>query len=625
MRKIFTYMLTIATVALLGTSCKSYLDVNNNLDFPDTQEDYSYLPGIEEQWQGLYWDVRGVAPLAQMMGTTSSTYSAFAVNAPGYTGDQCAEIFRLTYWNQGKNLENMINQAVAAEHWHLAGIGYAIKAYSWDQLTKLCGELPMKQAFEEGRLSFDYDYQDSIMLQVREWAYKAVEYLQMADASSQSSIANKDYIYGGNIEKWTKFAYGIIVRDLGAMSHKTNFVSGGFADELISCAEKSLATAADDAELYVPGGQDNATYDSYNNYWGVYRENLYTTYYQHDYAVQVMTGTVPEYGSNGDLVDLGDPKLFYKYALSSTQIVADTIRTVAGHFDPRVVLKLGYNGDLDNSTNGSRSDVINRVYVGGSFTSRTGYLGYTAPSFYGTQSYPTADNAGEGRWIYKDNAPYIIMTAADIKFLEAEAYWMKGDKTNALNCFKAAVSLDVDFTAAHIAPGASGAAGGDKITVALYNTLAAEYLQGPYVGGMTASTLTLSHIMMQRWVSLYPWGALEAWTDMRKAMYDISYTGDYPKTDNGWTVTTLNQKVDTDATKIYKGFYLAPAQVQGRRGSYAVDNGGSPCFRIRPRYNSEYMWNLSSLQALKPIAGDAVNYHCSIPWFAYPGDMPETL
>ena len=108
-------------------------------------------------------------------------------------------------------------------------------------------------------------------------------------------------------------------------------------------------------------------------------------------------------------------------------------------------------------------------------------------------------------------------------------------------------------------------------------------------------------------------------------MLDISYTGDYPSNGNGWTNTTLNQKWDTDATKIYKGFYLPSAQVQGRFGSFSVRNLGSPAFRIRPRYNSEYMWNLSALEGLKPIKGTDDRYSCSIPWFAYPGDMPETL
>ncbi|HAP49910.1 MAG TPA: SusD/RagB family nutrient-binding outer membrane lipoprotein, partial [Porphyromonadaceae bacterium] len=75
--------------------------------------------------------------------------------------------------------------------------------------------------------------------------------------------------------------------------------------------------------------------------------------------------------------------------------------------------------------------------------------------------------------------------------------------------------------------------------------------------------------------------------------------------------------------KVFKGFYLAPANVQGRRGTYNKDNNGSPCFRVRPRYNSEYMWNKPNLEKLKPISGTADNYQCSIPWFAYPGDQPK--
>ena len=67
-----------------------------------------------------------------------------------------------------------------------------------------------------------------------------------------------------------------------------------------------------------------------------------------------------------------------------------------------------------------------------------------------------------------------------------------------------------------------------------------------------------------------------------------------------------------------------PAQVQGRRSAYSTDyNDGSPAYRIRPRYNSEYMWNLSSLQQLKPIAGDSKLYMTSMPWFAYPGEMKK--
>ena len=81
-------------------------------------------------------------------------------------------------------------------------------------------------------------------------------------------------------------------------------------------------------------------------------------------------------------------------------------------------------------------------------------------------------------------------------------------------------------------------------------------------------------------------------------------------------------KWDTDPAKVYKGFYLMPANVDNRRSRYNVRNEGSPGYRYRPRYNSEYMWNLPSLEQLRPIPGTAEKYHTSIPWFAYPGDYP---
>lgn len=129
--------------------------------------------------------------------------------------------------------------------------------------------------------------------------------------------------------------------------------------------------------------------------------------------------------------------------------------------------------------------------------------------------------------------------------------------------------------------------------------------------------------MMQKFIALYPWGASEVWVDQRKYMYDIKYTGEYPTFGDGWDKSTINMKSDDDASKVYKGFYLMPANVQNRRTAYNDDNNGSPCFRIRPRYNSEYMWNLNNLEVLKPISGKANDYQCSIPWFAYPGDMPK--
>lgn len=626
-KKISISVLLAASLLFLNTSCEDFLDVNQNVDAPAYVEGYLYLAGIQQAYQGMYYDVRAAAPLTQMMGT--ATYTSFATHYYSAGSDAGGELWRMTYWLQGMNLENMINQSIENEEWTLAGIGMAMKAFSWDQMTKYHGELILKDAFVPGLLSHRYDYQDTIYTAVRNWAYKAIEYLEMEDIHDYGTrISANDFIYKGDKSKWIKFAYGVIVNNLTSLTNKSDFATA-YAQELITAAGKSFASIADDATVTVWGGSASAAQSAYNNFWGVFRGNLAwasstssSYYFQHEYAVQVMTGTVPRYDeATGNKVAVTG-NTYYPYELAASQIICDTIVTLPGHYDPRVAVKLATTDDPNYDNIDNPTAIKKRKYYGGNFTSVTGPIG-TAPYFYGrtTQGSTTID--GKGRWLYRDDAPYILMTYSQIQFCLAETYWKLGMKSNAYQAFRAGVVADMDFTANYIYAGTKGqAVGGDKITKPVFNTLASEYVSGPYVDKLSLTDFSLSHIMMQKWIALYPWGACEAFVDQRKYHYDISYTGDYPTKDNGWTVNEVEQKWDTDPTKVYKGLYLAPANVTGRRGKYNDFNQGSPCYRIRPRYNSEYMWNKPSLENLKPISGMADNYQCSIPWFAYPGEMP---
>jgi hypothetical protein len=625
MIKKISFSIVLLAFLLFATSCEKWLDVNRNVDAPTYVEGYLYLAGILQAYQGTYFDVRATAPLTQMMGTSSFTQFANHYYFEG--SDNGGETWRYTYWLHGMNLENLINQSVEKEQWTLAGIGYAIKAYSWDQMTKLQSELILRDAFVPGLLSHRYDYQDSVYAQVRRWAYKAVEYLEMTDANNYgTTISANDYMYAGVKANWIKFAYGVIVRNLASLSNKTDFVTK-YAPELVTAAGKSLATFADDATIKVGGGGSSAAQSAYNNFWGTYRVNLSRSYWQHEYAVQVFTGTVPRYDpATGNKIPMAG-NVYYPYELLTPQITADTIISVAGHFDPRVAVKLATVDDPNYNDMSNQWNIKKRKYYGGSFTSTSGPIG-SAPSFYGrntTSTFIGSPMDGSGRWLYRDNAPYVLMTASEIKFCLAEAYWKLGQKPEAFAAFTAGVQEDMNFTANYIFPGtATKPDGGDKITKATFQTMATQYVAGPYVTTLALADFSLSHIMMQKWIALYPWGSSEAWVDMRKYHYDIAYTGEYPKSSDGWDLSSVSMKWDTDPAKVYKGLFLMPAQVQGRKAVYNVYNQGSPCYRIRPRYNSEYMWNKPSLDSLKPIAGTALNYQCSIPWFAYPGEYPTT-
>lgn len=636
MKKIISCILLAATVFSFS-SCEKYLDVNKNMDAPDEVEAGLYLAGILSAYQGCYWDIRALGPLSQMMGTSSSSYTTFANNYYTSGSDAGGEIWRMTYWLQGMNLENMINQAIDNEQWTLAGIGYACKAFSWDCIAKYHADAPILHVFESGRLVFDYDYQYTIMEKVREWANTAIEYLEKEDNSDYGTYLTKgDLAYQGDKAKWIKFAHSVIVSDLACLSNKKDFASQ-YAPELIKHAAQAIDDNSANFTVARGGGGADAQFSAYNNYWGTYRGNLTNIYWQSDFIVEIMTGTVPVYDEEtGDKVKAEVATTRSKWELSPEQIICD-ISKETGHYDPRAAAKLSTVDGQYYDKMTDKEAIKDWVYFGSGFTSTSGPNG-TAPNLYGFRNAtPSSSVEGQGRWIFRDDAPYILLTASEVQFELAEAYWKLGQKADALAAFKKGVALDMEFTGNYLNPGkpaetspgeyvvGGGLPGGSLIAAATYNELASEYLDGPYVNGMTVDDLTLSHIMMQKYVALWPWGALEAWTDLRKYHYDIKYSGEYPTKGNGWDVSSVDQKWDTDPTKVYKGFYLAPAQVESRRGSYNTNNEGSPCYRVRPRYNSEYMWNKPSMKALKPIAGDAENYQCSIPWFAYPGEMPESL
>ena len=617
MKKIFAGIMMLAAVAF--TSCQEWLDVNNNIDAPDYVESHLYLSGIIQQFQGIYWDATYATNEYPRIMHGNSNYTGHLNPTASDTG---GEKWRMTYWNQGMNLENMINQAVEAEQWTLAGIGYAIKAFSWDALTKYHGDVILTQAFEPGRTSFDYDYQDVVYAKVDEWYDTAIEYLTMEDNTFYGTkLTGNDWIYFGDKAKWVKFCYSGKIRQLSSLANKSNFVSE-IAPKLVGYADKAILSNADNATVTVNGGGPDEPYGAYNNYWGTSRGNLGTGWKQ-GYAIRVMTGTVPLYDENGEKIECEDTLINwdsrYKNMLNPVQIICDTNVMEKGHYDPRRVAKLGTQSD-SCFQNVENLDVIKRHR----FFSDVTVWGRTT-----TTNMTTLD--GQGRWLYHDAAPYILMNAAEIKFCVAEAYFRMGDKASALNWWKEAIADDMEFTAKYLKPGKAAASekevsGGDKITKALFDQAAAEYLAGPFVGQMTANDLTMSHIMLQKYVALYPWGSPEIWVDMRKNFYDVEYTGEYPHVDNGWTKLEVKQKRDEDPTKVFKGYYLSPANFEGYRGKFNENRvlEGSPCFRIRPRYNSEYMWNIPGLHALRPIPGDAVYYHCSIPWFCYPNGYPES-
>jgi hypothetical protein len=112
----------------------------------------------------------------------------------------------------------------------------------------------------------------------------------------------------------------------------------------------------------------------------------------------------------------------------------------------------------------------------------------------------------------------------------------------------------------------------------------ANYLASPEI---VPAVLTLSHIMSQKYIAQWGWAHTEIWMDMRRFHY-----------------TDLDP---VSGIEVFRGF-TPPTNIYG-------DNGGKVVQRMRPRFNSEYVWNTAALDV---IGGRALDYQTKPLWIIQP-------
>ena len=196
------------------------------------------------------------------------------------------------------------------------------------------------------------------------------------------------------------------------------------------------------------------------------------------------------------------------------------------------------------------------------------------PFLFGTPSTLPLPLAGSGnKYIFRDNSRGVLMTYAQNQFMKAEALFRKNGNTGnlaSLNAYKEGVGASLDFVSNP--PLALSVVG---VTNFISPAARAAYLISAAVA-QTPATLKMSDIMQQKCIASFIYGHLETWVDMRRFKYDVNVY-------QGFAITTLD-----------------------------INNGGKLVYRIRPRYNSEYVWNV---EALNKIGALALDYHTKEPWF----------
>jgi hypothetical protein len=514
-------LITLTSLVLLFTgisSCKKYLDdAFPNPNKPVAVDPDLVFPAIlSNEARGLFFDARF---LGSYISYWHRTTTGITWERMGYDpgSDNGGEKWRTHYWNLGKNLINVINDGRSSGRFEYAGAGWALFALSWLQLADYHGDVILDEAFKSEQLTFKYNTQDQVYEYVKKICDSAIFYLNKVTTPSTGFASKGDkFFYAGNIDRWKKFAYGVKALVFHRYINKATYS----ADSVIKYANLSFSSAADDALIKFDESLTPISTAALN-FFGPRRANL-GTYRASKYLIDQMSGT-------GFFSGVTDPRRAFIFKPSTS-----------GQF----------NGLPPNN----------------------GFTGIATanqpPNFWGffSTAAPSGGIDTGARTYFKNASPFPILTYSWIQFVKAEAALKKGDMNTAKTAYLAGINGSFD----HLTSFYSG-----------YSPISAtdrnNYINNPAVN---PATLTLSHIMLQKFVSLWPYGMEEIWVDFRKYNYDPNIFIGY-----------------TPVASLYP------------------DNNNKLVQRVRPRYNSEYLWNFSELTK---IGATAIDYHTVPVWFSKP-------
>lgn len=449
------------------------------------------------------------------------------------TSDAGGSVWAAFYYGMGQNLNMVVAWGSAQKAWHYVGAARALRAWGWLELTdEYANAIIVKEAFNTSRSTFDYDSSQVAFDSCRVACKDAINYLSMTDTVSDLSTGDA-YFLGGDVSKWKMFTYGILARSYAYLSNTSEYSSNNYPDSVIKYASLAMTTNSGNAMCKFAGTGVSGT----SNYFGPYRGNM-GSLRQGAYIANLMSGRNTQAFSG-----VTDPRLWY--------MLRENPDSSFYGVSPGVAL-------ANSSVYGPEN------FWGNSFSSTTS---------------PSTD---QGRYLFRDTAEFPIMTASEMKFLLSEAYYKKGDMSDALSTYTQGIKLDFDLLATVYAYNVPG-------THVITDSSESAYLTS--VVPTSSSSLTLSQIMLQKYIALFGWGNQETWMDMRR----YHYTDADPSTGN----------------QVYANF------VPGG-GLLYTDNGGSYVYRIRPRYNSEYLYDIPSLLSVGAVdasGSQVLNYHTLKAWY----------
>jgi hypothetical protein len=150
-------------------------------------------------------------------------------------------------------------------NYHTLGIAQILTAYNLSTLTDMMGDVPWSQALQPGKIFTPVlDKQADIYAEIFKLLNDGLDNLNTE--TIYPSLGAQDFIYGGDISLWKKFAYGLKARYTMRLSLRTP----AYAD-VINFANQSFTSASEQAQFNYNGNTTNSPFHRFfqdRDYYG---------------------------------------------------------------------------------------------------------------------------------------------------------------------------------------------------------------------------------------------------------------------------------------------------------------------------------------------------------------------
>ncbi len=212
MKKTLIFTLALSLITAVGCK-KDFYDINDNPNLATGNTVELLLPGVEVQLAytvgNQYQIIGGIWSQYYTQGPTASQYRD--EDRYIFVADDSNRPWNAMYSGNLLDNEKMIGLAKASGKVNYEAIGLILKAYTFQVLTDVYGDVPFSEALkgDEGIISPKYDSQEAVYDGIIALLDTA---LNKIDAASDVHPTTDDFLFAGDMDAWGAFANSIKLR-----------------------------------------------------------------------------------------------------------------------------------------------------------------------------------------------------------------------------------------------------------------------------------------------------------------------------------------------------------------------------------------------------------------------------